>query len=464
MGMKKMIGSIILAIIASQWLMGCSTTAQKAAYPDQHLAPAAPDHRAETRRTSTREIPPATAVHSEPVDLWDRLRRGMDLPAAADNALVQQYVQWHRENPSYLHRVTERGEPFLYFILDALEQRNMPSELLLLPIVESAYQPFAYSHGRAAGLWQFIPSTGRHFGLHQTWWYDGRRDVYASTQAALDYLQQLHARFDNDWLLALAAYNAGQGTVHRAITRNAERGLTTDYWHLDLPRETRHYVPKLLALKIVMTQPEYYGIELAPVSNSPQITVVELDFQLELAVAAELAGLEMDQLHQLNPGFNRWATPPDGPHRLLLPIEHANQFSQALTELDPNARVSWQRHHIQQGDTLGGISRQYQISVADLRRINGLSGDRIRAGRYLLIPSQSDPAMAARVASANRPLNIPANRITHVVRTGDNLWNLARRHGVTVADLTRWNNLRSDSILRPGQRLVLYVDVVAQGR
>ena len=464
MGMKKMIGSIILAIFASQWLMGCSTTPQKVVYYDQNSVSAKPENQMETAGANIGETSSASSVHHEPVDIWDRLRRGMDLPAAADNPLVQQYVQWHRENPDYLHRVTERGEPFLYFILDALEQRDMPSELLLLPIVESAYQPFAYSHGRAAGLWQFIPSTGRHFGLHQTWWYDGRRDVYASTQAALDYLQQLHARFDNDWLLALAAYNAGQGTVNRAITRNAARGLETDYWHLDLPRETRHYVPKLLALKIVMTQPEYYGIELAPVSNRPVITVLELDFQLELAVAAELAGLEMDQLHQLNPGFNRWATPPDGPHRLLLPIEHADRFGQALAELDPNARVTWQRHQIQPGDTLGAISRQYQTSVADLRRINGLSGDRIRAGRYLLIPSQSDPAMAARVANANRPLNVPANRITHVVRSGDNLWSLARRHGVTVADLTRWNNLRSDSILRPGQRLVLYIDVVAQGR
>ena len=226
----------------------------------------------------------------------------------------------------------------------------MPAEIALLPIVESAYDPFAYSHGRAAGLWQFVPATGKRFGLKQDWWYDGRRDILDSTAAALDYLQYLHKRFKGDWLLALAAYNSGEGTVSKAQRKNRKKGKPVGFWDLALPGETRDYVPKLIALKQLVATPSVYGIKLEGVPNRPYFAVVETAAQIDLAVAADLAGLELDKLYRLNPGFNQWATSPDGPHRLLIPVDQADMFRQAVAD---NELDRWLHHlPVRAGDTV----------------------------------------------------------------------------------------------------------------
>ncbi len=395
-----------------------------------------------------------------PPDLWDRVRAGFALPRRS-HPRIERELAWLRRHPDYLDRVADRARPYLHFIVEEVERRGMPLEIALLPVVESAFQPFAYSHGRAAGIWQFIPSTGRRFGLRQTWWYDGRRDVYASTHAALDLLQRLHREFDGDWLLALAAYNSGSGTVHKAVRRNRRRGKPADFFSLRLPRETRGYVPKLLALKQLVEDPAAHGITLKSIPDEPYFARVELDSQIDLALAAELAGIDLEELYRLNPGFNRWATDPDGPHHLLLPLERVEPFRRALAQLPPERRLRWVRHRVRPGETLITIARRYRTTVATIKRVNRLRGNLIRAGRGLTIPVASRSRKAytlsadqRRARTQNRPRG--GQRVVHRVQPGDTLWDLARRYGVGVRQLARWNAMSPRDPLRPGQRLVIW--------
>jgi membrane-bound lytic murein transglycosylase D len=246
--------------------------------------------------------PEAQPVTTKPDNIWDRLFKGYTLHKPYNKRFAREY-NWYRKHPQYFKRVQERAEPYLHFILEEAEKRSMPTELVLLPVVESAFQPFAYSPGRAAGLWQFIPSTGRMYGLHQNWWYDGRRDVMASTRAALDYLQSLSKQFDGDWNLALASYNAGAGNVRRAIRKNKKKNLPTDYWSLKLPKETMTYVPRLLAISQVFANAHEIGLTLKPIANEPQLAEVRIDNQIDLAKAADMAGLTIEELYQLNPAL-----------------------------------------------------------------------------------------------------------------------------------------------------------------
>lgn len=267
------------------------------------------------------------AQNTEPTpNIWPRIQAGFTMPTDINHQALKSELSWYASNPLYMQRVLQRAEPFLYYILEETEKRKLPAELVLLPIVESAYQPFAYSHGRAAGIWQFIPATGKAYGLKQNWWYDGRRDIYASTEAALNYLEQLNKMFKGDWMLALAAYNSGSGTVRRAIKRNKKQNRPTDFWHLQLPKETRAYVPKLLALKELIANPEKYALSLHFIANTPGFKQVKITTQIDLALAAKLAEIDLKTLYNYNPGFNRWATDPDGPHTLLLPIKAADTF------------------------------------------------------------------------------------------------------------------------------------------
>lgn len=395
-----------------------------------------------------------------PEDLWARIRSGFKM-APVEHPRVEAELAFFAQRQSYIDRVAERAEPYLHYIVEEIERRGLPMELALLPIVESAFQPFAYSPGRAAGIWQFIPSTGLHFGLKQTWWYDGRRDVIASTNAALTYLERLHSQF-GDWELALAAYNAGQGTVRGAIARNSRAGRPTDYWNLPLPTETRHYVPRLLALRHLIEQPEIHGIALRPLPNKPYLTVVDTGSQIDLALAASLAELDIEEIYRLNPGFNRWATDPDGPHQLVLPIDRAERFMAALAELPPEKRVTWRRHEVRQGQTLSHIARDYNTTVAVIKQANGLRSHHIRVGSHLIVPvarkdashyTLSAPQRLAAAQSRQRE----GTRHVHSVSSGDTLWDLARNYGVTVNQISRWNNMAPNDLLRPGQQLVIWL-------
>jgi len=403
---------------------------------------------------------PVVASCEEPQDLWTQIRDGFALEGA-EHKRVQSNLEWFAGHPAYLERVVDRATPYMYLIVDELKRRNMPMEIALLPVVESAFQPFAYSHGRAAGLWQFVPGTGRRYGLRQTWWYDGRRDVAEATRAALDYLQYLHKHFNGDWLHALAAYNSGEGTVARAIRRNQRRGKPTDYWSLDLPRETEGYVPKLLAISTLVANPPAFGVVLGTIPDEPYLTTVETDSQIDLDLAAELAGISLEEIYLYNPGFNRWATDPQGPHRLLLPLDNAEQFTANLADYPADQRITWKRHRVRSGEVLGTLADKYRTTVSMIRSVNHLRGNSIRVGQSLIIPV-ARKSLKRYSLSASQRLAAVKNREhdgykqKYQVREGDTLWDIARKYEVGVRQLAKWNGMAPRDPLVPGTTLVIW--------
>ena len=397
-------------------------------------------------------------------DLWHRLRAGFALDHDASEPRVQAQLNWYKKHPRYIDRVVDRGSRYLHYIVSEAEKRGLPTELALLPVVESAFDPFAYSHGRAAGLWQFIPSTGKYFGLTQSWWHDDRRDIIAATDAALTYLDRLATRFDGDYMLALAAYNSGGGTVSSAMRRNRKRNQPTDYWSLDLPRETRHYVPKLIALAKIFDDPQAHGIELPPLDDEPYFEVVDTGSQLDLAQAAELAGVDIDEIYLLNPSYNRWATSPDGPHRLLVPRDQAETFATALKSMDPAKRVSWRNYKVESGDTLSTIAKRYSTTPSVIQQVNNLDSHIIRIGQRLMIPSAAEQAGTYSLSASERLArkqersgkNTNGTRVDYKVRSGDTFWDIAREHRVSVRQLASWNGMAPGDPLMPGKKLVIW--------
>ncbi len=396
-------------------------------------------------------------------DVWERIRLGFVFTSEHENEKILSELAFYADNQGYLNQVSQRAAPFLFDIVEEIEKRDLPMELALLPIIESAFDPTATSPANAVGLWQFMSATGRSLGLKQDWWYDARRDPQTSTIAALDYLESLYARFDNDWLLALAAYNAGQGSVQRAIQHNLSRGLPVDFWSLPLPRETLGHVPRLIGLARLVADPARYDIELSPIANEQSLTPIDIGRQIDLTMAAQLAGLEPEVIYQLNPGYKQWATHPDGPHTLMLPISHAEQFNEALKDLPANRAVTWDRYVVRSGDTLGAIARQFRTQVDVLQEVNGLKNSRIIAGESLLIPrayNSTTPVTAPDapvfLSKVVQPTATESSG-TYTVRRGDTLWEIARRYNVSLSDLTSWNNIRTSSILRPGQELIIHL-------
>lgn len=398
-------------------------------------------------------------------DIWQHIKSKLSFEVP-DNQRIQNQQRWYLQNPDYMARVNKRAAPFLHHIVKAIEEQNMPMELALLPIVESAFDPFAYSHGRAAGMWQFIPGTGKRFGLKQNWWYDGRRDVIASTEGALAYLTYLHDRLDGDWLHALAAYNSGEGRVLKAVAKNKKHGKPTDFWSLDLPRETRAYVPKLLALADLLKNSQNYDFPWPKLENKAFTESVDIGSQIDLALAAEMAGLTVEELHALNPAFNRWATDPKGPHRLLLPVDHVAQFQTALAETESKDRLNWVRHKVQNGDSLLKIAKRYHTSVDVIKQVNGLRGNVIRAGDHMLVPVALKSLDYYSLSQEERLKSTQNTRhgsykITHTVRSGDTLWDISQEYKVNVRQLAKWNGMAPTDPLKPGKELTVWVNQVS---
>jgi len=393
-------------------------------------------------------------------DLWERIRAGFAMPEV-DSSLVQRHEAWYLNRPDYVQRMVDRAGRYLYHIVDEVEKRGMPTEIALLPMIESAYNPVAQSHMRAAGMWQFIPSTGRKYGLKQTWWYDGRRDVLAATQAALDYLQFLHDTF-GDWDLALAAYNCGEGKVQRAIEYNRKKRRPTDYAHLRLPKETRNYLPKLQAVKNIIADPQRVGVDLQPIPNRPYFTVVEAPPHIDVALAAKLADMPVEEFRSLNPAHNRPVITPVGNHQLLVPIDKAEVF-QANLESNEDPLVSWQSYQLKKGEKLTTVAKKFDISLQRLQEVNGLTGrKRVRPGQMVLVPLEDEDIESNLDETYNHPdFQAPANdyrgRVVYKVKPGDTLSSIARRYRTSVANLKEWNRLRSDD-LRVGQRLNIWKD------
>lgn len=400
-------------------------------------------------------------------DLWTVMRERYDLPSCQGHDQAEKWARWYANNPAYLSRIWERAQPLMFLILEQLAARNLPAELALLPVVESAFQPYAYSHGRAAGLWQFVPGTGKDYGLKQNWWYDGRRDIVASTQAAAAYLADLHRAFDGDWLLALAAYNSGQGRVAREIKRNRRQGKGESFWELSLPTETSSYVPKLLGIACVVKNPADYDLALPAMRYEPVLQLVDTAGQIDLAMAAQLAGMDLEALYKLNPAFNRWASDPRGPHRLLLPADNASRLSEALEGVPVADRIQWQRHKIQPGQTLSHLASKFDVTVAILREANQLRPSSvIRAGDYLMVPQAAGQPADYVMSETQRLARLRAASgasAEHTVQPGDSLWTLARRFDVGVRQLAKWNGMAPGDTLSVGKTLVIKTVAASAG-
>ena len=432
----------ILVLSLSAWLSGCTLiTPQISEISDTEI-------RVKTADPAPVVVQP-THYKSQPVDLWDRIRSQTQW-AYPDHPSINEQREHYLQQLGLFEALSERASWYLYYIVEQVEARDLPIELALLPIVESTLLPEAMSHRSAAGLWQIMPRTGTHLGLTQNWWYDGRLDIRASTDAALTYLQHLHDRFDGDWLLALSAYNAGETRVRRAQRANAKRGLPTDYWSLSLPRETRHYLPRLLALTQIVQQPERYNVTLATVPNQPAFASVPLSGQIEVKQFAQSLALQEHELRRFNPGILRWATDPNGVKEVLVPMHtmaDAHAIAQSTTAVAP---VQWHRYTIKNGDSLIKIARQFGVEVALLRAANDITGSLIRTGKTLMIPVGD--GTAHKVASSDDQ----RSTLRYTVRPGDSLYKIASRFQTSISNLVVWNGLDPADYLKPGQRLTLF--------
>lgn len=411
-------------------------------------SPLAVEEPAQNEETPEQALPP----HFD--NLWDRIAAGLSLQDHFMRPEVENQLGNYANRQNYFDLVSQRAEPFLFAIVEEVERRDIPLELALLPMVESTFNPRARSGDNAVGLWQFLARTGASFGLQQDFWYDGRRDPLAATPAALDFLEELYGQFNEDWLLALAAYNTGGANLQRAIRRSGSTIETTNFWDLPLARETRSHVPRLLALARIISQPAEYGVELPAITNEAPITAVEIGSQIELEQVATLIDMDSNSLRALNPGYLQWATHPDSPQSVFVPVGKSDQLQSAIADLDPSEFVKWEHYRIEPGDTLSGIARKINTSVALLRTVNQIQGSQIIAGRDLLIPrglSLNDDRLASLQLPANRlPVSVPES---YTVRRGDNLWTIARRFDLYSLDIAAWNGFDLDELLQPGQVL-----------
>ena len=380
------------------------------------------------------------------IDIWERIRRELTIKIPDDQiAATSIYRERLYKNQSAVNRISKSGQRYLFHTLSRAQELDLPVELALLPFVESEFDPYAKSVDGATGIWQFMPATGKEWGLKSNWWYDGKKDVLASTEAALKFLSYLHQKFDEDWLLAMAAYNTGPSRVNRAIRKNKMQDKGIRFWDLDLPKETTAYVPKLLVLCELINNPKSFEVNLPSIANRPYFQRVKIPGQLDLMQAADLAGLKPETIYELNPGFNQWATDPSGPHYLLLPIGVSDRFITQLESLDENDLVRWDRYKIRRGDSLSRIASRYKIEVAVLKEINGMDDDLIIAGKEIMVPR----------GSAWADKQSPREQL-YIVLKGDTLWNISRKFKVSIEDLVLWNELNLEKPLQINQEIKIF--------
>jgi len=390
----------------------------------------------------------------EPTDLWLRIRAGFSIDDLT-GPLVKQKTKQYAARPEYLQRILARSKLYLYHIVEEIEQRGLPTELALLPMVESAFNPMAYSRAHASGIWQFIPGTGRRFELEQNAWYDGRRDIVDSTNAALDYLTKLHNMY-GDWHLALASYNWGENAVRRAVNRNKAARKKTDYASLRMPKETRHYIPKLQALENIIADPTAFGVDLDTIPNQPYFAVVNETPDIDVHLAARLAEMPIEEFIALNPGFSRPLIRSGATRRIILPADKLVAFYDNLDNFDESELVSWKVYEPKRGEKLEVIARRFEIPVAQLKRVNGIPPGSSRVPAELVVPIND----GAKASLADLPLMyappIPRYgqaRAVHVVRSGDTLGSIAQRYRVSVASLKSWNQV--GRFLQVGQKIYI---------
>ncbi len=431
---------------------GCSSRSRAtSARPPAAAAPA----------TLVDPIPAAASAALEALpppaeDLWVRIRKGFDIPAV-EAPQVAKWEEWYAARPDYVARMIDRSRRYLYYIVVEVEKRDMPLEIALLPMVESAFNPQAVSVSRASGIWQFMPSTGNLYGMKQTFWMDSRRDVVAATEGALNYLQKLHDQFD-DWQLALAAYNWGEGNVARAIAKNQKAGRPTDYASLAMPDETRNYLPKLQAVKNIVSDPDRFGVDLGDIPDAPYFAVVKTSKQMDVKRAAELAEMSVDEFMYLNPHHNRPVIAGADEYTILLPIDKAELFAAKLDLVD-QPLVSWRAYRMRPGETLPQVATKFGMPVESLRAVNGI-GPRAKVppGHTLLVPAEHPTDADADALAHAVFTTVPQGRMFYYrVKRGDTIAGVADRYGVSVRDIKGWNGLSQDAV-KPGQTLRITSD------
>lgn len=393
-------------------------------------------------------------------NIWDVLRNQLAIDHEVSQPDVQEQLRWLIKHPGYLHQLA-KSEPYIYHILTEIRKRNMPGELALIPMIESAYNPFAYSVAGAAGLWQIMPGTGGAYGLKQDWWFDGRRSIRPATDAALNYFQYLNKYFNGNWLLAIAAYDAGEGSVSRAITNSGQQSGKIDFWALPVPAETKAYVPRLLALAELIKYPERYKLVLPNIPHEPYFKEVHIGSQIDLNQAAKLAGISYKELIKLNPGYNRWATAPNQPFSLLIPANKVSNFNHNLSHIPLEKRVSWIKHHVQTGDNLDSIARHYFTTAKLLRELNQLKTDKLIQNQSILIPgTKNAPSVTlSKAPTLYIPDRLPISQIykvVHIVQPDDTFQTLEKKYQVTHTKIRDWNKLGVANKLTVGQQLLIW--------
>ena len=472
--------SQIIALALVLWLSGCATVPPPApAAPAASAAPT-PVPAAIAPPPLAPVIPagplqPITAGQASsldvagmqvPADLWDRIRRGFKMNDL-EGDLVRQQEQWYSSRPDYIQRMTERSKKYLFHIVEELERRNMPSELALLPFIESAFNPQAVSSARAAGMWQFMPATGTYFELKQNVFRDDRRDVLASTRAALDYLQKLHGMF-GDWQLALAAYNWGEGSVGRAIAKNRKMGLGVTYADLSMPNETRYYVPKLQAVKNLIANPQTYRTELPLIENHPYFQSVKVTRDIDVELAAKLADVKLEDFKALNPSMKRPVILAAGTPEILLPWDNAHVFERNFDAYTKGQFASWTAWSAPSTMTVGEAARRIGTSENELRSANTIPPRMlIKGGSVLIVPRtpQQQQDVTSQVAD-NGQLNLAPEITTRrtTVRAGkrDTVVRIANRYRLNPAEVASWNSVAVGAAFKAGQQIVLFLPVKAQ--
>ncbi|POZ14941.1 murein transglycosylase D [Lelliottia aquatilis] len=441
-------------LLASVLLVGCQSS-QNTGNVQQHAQSLSAAGQGEAGKftSQARWMDDGTSF-AQDQDLWasisDELKMGIP-----ENNRIRDQKQKYLSNKSYLHDVTLRAEPYMYWIAGQVKKRNMPMELVLLPIVESAFDPHATSGANAAGIWQIIPSTGRNYGLKQTRGYDARRDVVASTTAALDMMQRLNKMFDGDWLLTVAAYNSGEGRVLKAMKANKSRGKPTDFWSLSLPQETKLYVPKMLALSDILKNSKRYGVKLPSSDESRALARVSLSSPVEMKQVADMTGMSVQKLKTFNAGVKGSTLGANGPQYVLVPQKHAAQLRDSLasgeiaavqsTLIADASSVTSRSYKVRSGDTISGIASRLGVNTKDLQQWNNLRGSNLKVGQNLTVGAGSSAQRLARNSDS----------ITYRVRKGDSLSSIAKTHGVNIKDVMRWNDDTGN--LQPGDQLTLFV-------
>lgn len=403
-----------------------------------------------------------TLYAAEPTpSVWDVLRGQFVLNHEVGQAEVQQQIHWLVAHPGYLHQLA-KSEPYIYHIVTEIKKRNMPGEIALIPMIESAYDPFAYSGAGAAGLWQFMPGTGTDLGLKQDWWFDARRSIGPSTTAALNYLLYLHQFFEANWILAFAAYDCGEGTIARAIKNSHQALPKVHFWSLPVPNETKAYVPRLLALAEIIQNPARYHVVLPHIPHQPYFKEVNMPSAIDLNHAAKLAGISYHEMIQLNPGFNRFSTNPYRPYKLLIPVSKVDNFNRNLAHLPDHQRVEWAHHQVSAGDDLQIIAEKYHTTVEFIQALNQMKSSQVKKGQVVLVPNQTKllpPPHPSTAKVTHKILHFATPKqlkVIHIVARQDTYEGILARYHVSANQLQRWNHLRAQDKLRPGQSLIIW--------